>query len=182
LLVSALGGLNGLASVLLWPAAGAGIPAAVYTAFLFGQCRGRELWQCPLLAVQLLAQSVVAGGALLALFPTGLGVTKQLLSAAVYGLAIGLFVHATTVAWELFVRRSSLTPGARQAATLITSGSFRALFWGGAVCLGCLAPAALLAVSTTSRPVVGLGGAAALIGLLAFEWCFVMAGQGVPNS
>jgi hypothetical protein len=43
-------------------------------------------------------------------------------------------------------------------------------------------PAVLLAVSTTSALLVGLSGAAALVGLLAFEWCFVMAGQGVANS
>jgi hypothetical protein len=43
-------------------------------------------------------------------------------------------------------------------------------------------PAALLAVSTTSAVLVGLSAVAALLGLLAFEWCFVMAGQGVANS
>ena len=36
---------------------------AGYTAFLFGQCEGRDLWQTPLLLPILLAQAVVAGGA-----------------------------------------------------------------------------------------------------------------------
>jgi hypothetical protein len=36
---------------------------AGYTAFLFGQCEGRDLWQTPLLLPMLLAQAVVAGGA-----------------------------------------------------------------------------------------------------------------------
>ncbi|MGA0217720.1 MAG: 4Fe-4S dicluster domain-containing protein, partial [Ilumatobacteraceae bacterium] len=35
---------------------------AGYTAFLFGQCEGRDLWQTPLLLPTLLAQAVVAGG------------------------------------------------------------------------------------------------------------------------
>jgi hypothetical protein len=31
-------------------------------------------------------------------------------------------------------------------------------------------------------PDVGSAGLLALAGLLIFEWCFVMAGQSVPNS
>jgi Na+/proline symporter len=72
--------------------------------------------------------------------------------------------------------------GARQAARLVTKGPFRTTFWAGAGVVGCGVPAVLLAVSTTSALLVGLSGAAALVGLLAFEWCFVMAGQGVANS
>ena len=37
--------------------------AAIYTAFLFAQSEGRDLWQTPLLLPILLAQAVVAGGA-----------------------------------------------------------------------------------------------------------------------
>ena len=40
-----------------------GAATAGYTAFLFGQCEGRDLWQTPLLLPILLAQAVVAGGA-----------------------------------------------------------------------------------------------------------------------
>jgi hypothetical protein len=29
---------------------------------------------------------------------------------------------------------------------------------------------------------VALAGLLVLVGLLAYEWCFVMAGQGAPNS
>jgi hypothetical protein len=46
-------------------AAGAGAPVSLlggrragYTAFLFGQCEGRDLWQTPLLLPILLAQAV----------------------------------------------------------------------------------------------------------------------------
>jgi hypothetical protein len=39
---------------------------AVYTAFLFGQSKGRDLWQSALLAPHLIVQALVAGAALLA--------------------------------------------------------------------------------------------------------------------
>ena len=45
------------------PAALLAAGAAGYTAFLFRQCEGRDLWQTPLLLPILLAQAVAAGGA-----------------------------------------------------------------------------------------------------------------------
>jgi formate-dependent nitrite reductase membrane component NrfD len=152
----------------------------LYTAFLFRQCRGRDLWQTRLLPLHLLAQCVVASGALLALVPGRLGLTPELRRAAVAGLAAGLAVHALVTTWELVIPHG--TPGARQAARLVTRGPFRTTFWAGAGAVGCGVPAVLLAISTTSAPLVGLSAAAALVGVLAFEWCFVMAGQGVANS
>ncbi|HTV12811.1 MAG TPA: 4Fe-4S dicluster domain-containing protein [Acidimicrobiales bacterium] len=182
LLLSELAGAAGLGSVLLWPTAAAGTAAAVYTAFLFGQCRGRALWQSPVLAVQLLVQCALAGSAWLLLLPGGLGVTAQLRRDAVYCLVTGLFAHASIVIWEVVLPRRPLASGARYAASLIASGPFRTIFWAGTVGLGCLAPATLLALSTTSTTFTALAGAAALAGVGAFEWCFVMAGQCVPNS
>jgi Fe-S-cluster-containing dehydrogenase component/formate-dependent nitrite reductase membrane component NrfD len=180
LFVSSLAGAGDLASVLLWLTVAAGVPAAVYTAFLFRQCRGRDLWQTPLLPLHILAQCVVASSAFLALVPGRLGLTPELRRAAVAGLAAGLLVHALAGLWELVVPHGPV--GARRAAGLLTKGAFATTFWGGAVAVGCGVPAVLLALGTTSAPLVGLSGAAALVGLLAFEWCFVMAGQGVPNS
>ena len=180
LLLSCVAGAAALSSVLLWPTVLAGLPASVYTAFLFGQCRGRDLWQTRLLPWHVLAQCVLASGALLALVPGGLGLTGQLRHAAVVGLVTGLAAHVVVVTRELGLPHPSA--GARQAAGLITRGPFRGIFWGGAIGIGCAVPAVLLAFSTTSAASVGLAGAAALAGLLAYEWCFVMAGQAVTNS
>jgi len=36
--------------------------------------------------------------------------------------------------------------------------------------------------ATSNRIVAGLASLLALAGLLIFEWCFVKAGQSVPNS
>jgi hypothetical protein len=55
-------------------------------------------------------------------------------------------------------------------------------FWIGAIGAGWLLPAGLLAADHNSPLVMGIAGAGVLAGLLAFEWCFVMAGQDVANS
>ncbi len=61
-----IGGLaesDGLLKVLAIPAVLGALGTAGYTAFLFGQCEGRDLWQTPLLLPVLLAQATTAGGA-----------------------------------------------------------------------------------------------------------------------
>src|ERR1700694_2220986 len=45
--LSAVAGFSVATSFLLWPTVLVGFCAAVYTAFLFGQCEGRDLWQAP---------------------------------------------------------------------------------------------------------------------------------------
>ena len=63
-----LGGLldqDRVVQVVALPAAVLAAGTAGYTAFLFGQCEGRDLWQTPLLLPVLLAQAVAAGAATL---------------------------------------------------------------------------------------------------------------------
>ena len=48
--------------------------------------------------------------------------------------------------------------------------------------LGLLVPVVLLAAGWGHAGLVGAAGTLVLAGLLAYEWCFVMAAQGVPNS
>jgi hypothetical protein len=55
-------------------------------------------------------------------------------------------------------------------------------FWVGAVAFGGIFPLLLLLAGAANAAAAGLSGLLALGGLLAFEWCFVMAGQRVPNS
>jgi hypothetical protein len=126
------------------------------------------------------AQWVLASSAVLTLLPGSLGVTPRLRHVAVVGLALGLLAHGLMVLGELAMPHA--TDAARRAASIVTRGSLRDTFWIGAIGAGWLLPAALLAADRNSPLVVGIAGAGALAGLLAFEWCFVMAAQGVPNS
>ncbi len=69
----------------------------------------------------------------------------------------------------------------------MTHGEFARAFWGGGVVVGAIIPlllllGGLLIFGAPGRIAVGVASVLAVIGLLIFEWCFVMAGQSVPNS
>ena len=53
----------GFLPVLIWAGAVVGLGVAGYTAFLFGQAEGRDLWQSPTLLWHMLAGAHTAGGA-----------------------------------------------------------------------------------------------------------------------
>jgi Fe-S-cluster-containing dehydrogenase component/formate-dependent nitrite reductase membrane component NrfD len=178
-----LGGITGfskLSQVLLWPTVLAGFLAAGYTAFLFGQCEGRDLWQTPLLPVHLIVQTTVASAAVLVLLPAGFGASARTENVAVVALSTGLILHLLMILGEIAIPHS--TDNAGYGIWLIEHGPYRKLFWVGAVGLGAVLPLVLLLAGAANTAVRGLCGFLALGGLLAFEWCFVMAGQRVPNS
>ncbi len=56
-------GLDAFAKLMRWPTALLSVAVAGYTAFLFGQCKGRDLWESRLLLPHLLVQAVMCGGA-----------------------------------------------------------------------------------------------------------------------
>ena len=155
------------------------IGTAIYTAFLFGQAEGRDLWQSPLLPFHFLVQAAMAGTAavpIIGLFlelPTGMA-----------SLALGLF--AGLLILDLFVTligefaMPHASEVAAQAAHDIKSGDLKAHFWGGAIALGHIAPLALLLLGGPWA--TAIAGAAALIGLYFFEHAFVLAPQKIPNS
>jgi formate-dependent nitrite reductase membrane component NrfD len=172
--------LSTIASALLWPTVLVGFFASIYTAFLFGQCEGRDLWQTPLLPVHFIVQAVMCGAAVLPLLPASLGGSTALLSVAKEALGLGLILHLLIVAAEFTMPHA--TDNSAYAARLITHGPFRTWFWGGAVVLGGILPLALLWLAPFDSYGTAIAGVFALAGLLIFEWCFVMAGQSVPNS
>jgi formate-dependent nitrite reductase membrane component NrfD len=164
-------------TILIWPTVLVGFLAACYTAFLFGQCEGRDLWQTPLLPVHLIVQTLLCGSAVLALLPAQLAPGAGI---AAFGLLVCQSLHLLMLLGEVAIPHT--TDNARYAARLITHGPFRSAFWFGAVGLGGILPVVLVIVAMANRMVVGVASVLALAGLLIFEWCFVMAGQSVPNS
>jgi formate-dependent nitrite reductase membrane component NrfD len=129
---------------------------AVYTAFLFGQAKGRDLWQSPLLAPHLLVQALAAGAALFA--------PRWLLWL--------LPVNGLLVAAEVWGRHA--TEDARRAARLIQDDP---LFTSGVLALGHLLPLALL---WGPRNLDAAAGGLVLLGLLAWEHVYVQAPQRIP--
>jgi Fe-S-cluster-containing dehydrogenase component/formate-dependent nitrite reductase membrane component NrfD len=171
-------GLRTLADGLAWPGALLALAAAGYTALLFGQCEGRDLWQSPLLLPHLLAEAVLAGSGFLLLgAPVGLvgGPEAELLRLVFLASLMG---HAVFVGLELFGPHP--TAHARLAAERITRGPYGGLFWLGGVGIGLLL-AGLLAL-LPSVPAWAGAALAVLVGLLAYNWGFVMAPQEIPNS
>ena len=184
--LGAVTGYSPVTSVLLWPTVIVGFLAAIYTAFLFGQCEGRDLWQTPLLSIHLIVQALLCGAAVLACASAFPGVDisgAQAFSAQGFArevLALCLGLHLLMVAAELALPHPS--DNARYAVRLMTRGPFSLAFWVGAVVVGGLLPLAILFVAPYGAGNSGAASILALLGLLIFEWCFVMAGQSVPNS
>lgn len=157
-----------------------GIPlaagVAMYTAFLFGQAEGRDLWQSPLLPVQMLVQALVAGCAAFMLIRLALPEYWHRMPWVFAALLVAnLFL---TLVGELGMPHASET--AARAAHQIVRGRYRRHFWLGGVLLGHIIPLALLLVSWV--PAAALAGVCALVGLYLYEYAFVMAPQEVPNS
>lgn len=179
-----IGGLVGSSAMLQWLAVPAVLGAAGtagYTAFLFGQCEGRDLWQTPLLLPVLLAQAVTAGGAGYAVIDLFLDVPAA--EAVAWVLLGGVAATALFVAIELTSHGSRHVELAVEA---MTRGAYGRQFWIGGVLVGLVAPAAVaiivLAAAIATPIPLALGGLAAIAGLYFYEDSFVRAGQSVPLS
>jgi len=163
----------------LWLGLPLAFGTAVYTAFLFGQAEGRDLWQSPLLPVHLFIQAVMAGAATVPLL--GLVVTLDtafvLLSMKVFAVSLIVDLIVTLIG-EFGMPHAS--EAAAAAAGLITRGTYSKKFWIGSIVIGHLVPIALLFVSGV--PAAITAGACALIGLYLYEYVFVFAAQDIPNS
>jgi Fe-S-cluster-containing dehydrogenase component/formate-dependent nitrite reductase membrane component NrfD len=147
---------------------------AVYTAFLFSQSKGRDLWQSPAMPLHMFAQAAVAGSAATALLGiAGVAEFGGMLGASRLVLGAGLLVHAALIASEILTPHQ--TEDAEEAAARITRGEFSTAFWLGGVAVGVVLP--LLALVPTAGAAVAAAGALALAGLFAFEYCWITAPQ-----
>jgi formate-dependent nitrite reductase membrane component NrfD/ferredoxin len=157
---------------------------AVYTAFLFGQAEGRDLWQGPLLPASLLAQAVIAGAGGLAVWSAATGAPATLLRPLAVTLLVAILAHAALIALELGMPHT--TANAAWGVRALARGEQARLFWGGGVGLGIVAALALviaaLALPAIQGLLLALAGIAAFAGMAAYEHAFVQAGQAAPLS
>jgi formate-dependent nitrite reductase membrane component NrfD len=171
--------LPDLARYLVWPGVTLAILSAVYTAFLFAQAEGRDLWQSTLLPWHLFVQAVMAGAAALSIVGLVAGIPAEAARVLSWTLGASLLVNLLLTAGEFAVPHASAVAAA--AARLITHGRYaphyRASLLGGLVL-----PLLLIVLAGGSLPVVALAGALSLAGLFFYEWAFVMAPQQVPNN
>ncbi len=196
----------------LWGGVVLAVLSAIYTAFLFGQAEGRDLWQSPLLPVHLLVQAGMAGGVTLAVLamvvdpaPATDSVVVAAAGIAVFCLLADLFMM---IVGEFGIPHAS--ESAARAAHAIRHGRYR-WHWKTAVWVGHVLPlaglilyvlvgmhigSALAWIAGETSPQFDLGFLLALmgivlltsapitilIGLYLYEYAYVMAPQEVPNS
>ena len=165
-LAARVAGREAIAVALEIPGIPLALLTAVYTAFLFAQARGRDLWQSPLLPLHMLTQSAVAGAAALAIAGPGTEALLRILSAS-------LLLHLALVVGEALVPHPSRD--AARAFAQMTRGAYRVPYWTSLVL-------ALAATVAALGGVPSLAGAAALIALLAYEHAYVQGGQSVALS
>ena len=160
----------------------AGVALAGYTAFLFNQCEGRDLWQSPLLFPHTVANAVVAGAAFLGVAALVLGAPDALTAVLGWALALGAVTSGVIAALDLGVEHP--TRQAERAARNLTHDLYARRFWLGGIGLGVAAPALLgaLFLLTGALPLLALAGVVALAGLWLYEDAWVRAGQSVPLS
>ena len=163
-----------------WLGGGLAVLTAVYTAFLFGQAKARDMWQNPLLPVHFLVQGLVAGGGAVVLVAAALdgaaGVPSGATASALQLFALASGAHALMIAGEVFMPPP--TAHARLAEREMTHGRFRGWFR-----LGVLGALAGVAAPWLAAAAPWLGWAAVALGLgalLAYEHAYVQAGQSVP--
>ena len=148
--------------------------AAVYTAFLFGQAEGRDLWQGAHLPGAMTAQAAGLGAVTLASLGAVVGTPAATQQALLWVAALGLAAGGALVL--LGDRVAPASEAARRAQKMLTHGRYKQAYWLGLVGSS-LVPAALAALGL---PALALPVAAA--GLFAWAWAFVSAPQQIPNS
>lgn len=170
--------------VLAWPVIVTALLATSYTGFLFAQGLGRDLWQGPTAAVDLVAQAGAAGAAALLIASAALGPraadVRPLLQ---WILAGSVLAHIVLLLFE-----NVLTPSPTRhhelAVHTIRRGAFSMLFWAVAIAAGGVLPLVLLAANGAAGSLVLALAASvlALAGSAAWEYIWVEAGQSVPLS
>ena len=164
---------------LFWPTALMALASAGYSAFLFGQAKGRDLWQSPLLFWHLLIQAFAAGSATLLLTSLLTNVSADMFLLLGQFLAVSLLVIFAITMSDLMLGHGS--EELLRAAALLTRGTLRKQFWIFVVCLGILLPLGLLLLPL--HPFFHFGAAIfALIGLWYYENLWIKAGQSVALS
>ena len=172
--------------VLVWATGLVGIGVAGYTAFLFGQAEGRDLWQSRTLLWHTLAGALAAGGgaSLLLVGPLGFDVGEVAERTFAWALVVGAAALGLVAVMEL--RSDHPTANARAAMHHLTRGAWAREWWVGGQLLGVVVPLLLGAVFLAGGSgylwTAQVGGLAALAGLWMADDAFVRAGQSVPLS
>jgi Fe-S-cluster-containing dehydrogenase component/formate-dependent nitrite reductase membrane component NrfD len=166
---------SAIADALLWPGVVLATLTAIYTAFLFAQAKGRDLWQNPMFGMHLLAHAVLGAGAAWLLVDVANGQPAHW-SATLLGTAVAFSLVALLV--ECFTVPP--TDDSRRAIHMILGKPMGGWFWGVGIVVGHLIPLTLL--SLTPGPLSAVAAVLALLGMGVVEWLWVSVPQRIPLS
>jgi Fe-S-cluster-containing dehydrogenase component/formate-dependent nitrite reductase membrane component NrfD len=180
-LLAAVLDVGWLMTVLAWLALPAGALMAGYTAFLFGQAEGRDLWQSPVLFWHLVVQAVMVGSGALAVAGALSGLSDAAWTLLASAFVVATALHLLMLAVELAGKHASRQ--AAVAAHLVTGGRYARTFWLAAVLPAAVAALlGALAWGGAGTAFLVVGGLIVQAALVAYESVFVRAGQDVPLS
>lgn len=162
-----------------WLTAIVAVVVAIYTAFLFGQAKGRDFWQSPTLAVHMLVHSFMAGAAALALVSGWSDTSAEWLNYLGVVMAVGIAVNLLTMVVELTMTHP--TVDSHTVANMITRGRYATKFYVGVVLIGNLLPLALLLLGAGNWALLA-ASAAVLVGIYFTEQIWVEAPQRIALS
>jgi len=172
-------GAEGMANIFIFLGWILALLVATYTAFLFAQAKGRDLWQSPMLALHMLTHALIAGSAFL-LLTTFFWRALIPLSAPLTGfLFAGILFQLFTLFAELLTPHS--TADAQKAIQMMTRGKYKKQFWGIVLFLGNILPLILLVISPVGG-MVFLSAVLVLIGIAFWMHLWVTVPQLIPLS
>ena len=132
----------------------------------------------------MLVQAVIAGASALGLLSWPLSIGSSVSTSLTIILLSAIILHIFLIMIEVFGSHSN--SHVATAAHYMRSGRLKYIFWGLFLAPGSLLPIAMLCivllVPSAQPALVAFAGILALVGLFAYEHCFVTAGQIVPLS
>jgi Fe-S-cluster-containing dehydrogenase component/formate-dependent nitrite reductase membrane component NrfD len=175
-------GISGTLTLLLWPLVATSLLTTIYTGFLFAQGLARDLWQGPQSTVDLVAQAIAEGSAvlLLASLVPGVSADPGLIGWLTLTLVGAMILHLVLIVFENLIAPSP-TRHHQLAVATVRRGAFAPLFWTGAIAAAA-ASIAIAIVSARMPAAIAVAAILALGGSFAWEYIWVEAGQSVPLS
>lgn len=149
--------------------------AAIYTAFLFAQAKGRDFWQSPILAPHMLVHSLMAGAAVFMMINFN-GVAASDWAGLLHNiLFFGILINLALMTLELVTNHP--TQEAKMTVNMILHGRYRNMFWVGSVLLGNIIPVVLLFVMGTNPLISAIAAVCVMTGMYLTERIWVEAPQ-----
>ena len=152
---------------------------AIYTAFLFAQSKGRDLWQSPMLSIHMVMHSILTGSAVILLSSYFFSDLVPLQLWMRWILIISILLQCFFLFIEFFT--SHVTSDAKTAVNIMMRGRYKDYFWGFVFVLGNVFPVIMLLFFPIQALMI-LSSIFILMGVLISTHLWVKIPQLIPLS